>query len=133
MNQTVDLLPGLQTERYIQGLLAVAHSDGLDPAELDFIQTQAGFLGVDFETIAASQPSLKGIGIGCSAVTRRLILRDCVMLAHADGVFTNEERATLVTLCGELDLDPDLIDRFNEWLQRYDAVLTEGRTLLEDS
>ena len=131
MNQAIDLVPDLQPERYILGLIAVARSDGESPEERAFIEAQASLLGVDAAPLLNQEHiTIQGISEGCSMTTRRLILRDCVMLAHADGVYSEQEQAALEMLCNELDINPALIERFNSWLQRYDALLTEGHELI---
>lgn len=133
MQPIMDLLPDFQADLYIRGLLAIADADGIDPSEMDYIRQQATGLGVDVDTVMQEGvPTLDGLGEGCSAFTRRIILRDCIILAYADGVFSKEERAMIDQLCDRLSLDRGLVPRFEAWLARYDEVLNEGARLLEE-
>lgn len=133
MQPVIDVLPDFQAEPYIHALQAVAVADGLYQVEIDFVAHQAQLLGVEplpFDDIPPLE--LDTLGKDCSAVTRRMILRDCIVLSYVDGEFSEPERALVDQICDAMGLDRSLVKRFEDWLHQYDAVLTAGTKLIEE-
>ena len=133
MQPVIDLLPDFQAEPYIHTLQAVAVADGLFQVEIDYVANQAKLLEVDLLPYDDIPPlDLDKLGRDCSAVTRRMILRDCIVLSYIDGEFSEPERVLVDKICDALDLDRSLVKRFEDWLHQYDAVLTSGTKLIEE-
>jgi len=131
MQQISDMLPDIQTKPYLQALLTVARVDGLLPVELEYIRDQAEVLGHDLDALMEEDSLALGeLGRGCNDLTKKAILRDCILLACIDNDFSDQERTKIAEICKILDLDVSLVSRFEDWLQRYDALLKEGARLM---
>jgi len=133
MQPILDVLPDFQAEGYLRALIAIAQVDGVLPVELDYLRHQATVMGFDLDVLMAEDEATPtDLGQGCNAMTRRVILRDCIILACIDNEFSGAERQKVDEICDLLELDRALIPRFEDWIGRYEAVLTEGARLLED-
>ena len=120
-----------EPEKYMQALVALAHIDGLHPDEELFIRQQAAAFGVDAEPYFTQPPAdFAQIGQSTTPTTRRLIYRDCFMLAEADGQVSDAERGLLERLRTELALENDQAQALESWAQRYTQILREGEALL---
>lgn len=115
---------------YIRALVAVAAADGIADEEVDYIESQAGMLGVDAGPLLAAPVSLRGLSSVASVITRRLAYRDCFVLASIDGPPNPSERRVLDELREALGLDATLAARIEDWMLRYSSVLAEGEALL---
>ena len=123
-----------EPEKYLQALVTLARIDGVHPDEELFIRQQAAAFGVDAEPYFA-QPAaeLATIGQSATATTRRLIYRDCYMLAETDGQVSEAERALLDRLRAELALEANQAQALESWAKRYAQILREGEALLAGS
>lgn len=120
-------LDAFEPTLYLQTLAALAAVDGVSPDETAFLQRQAAGLGVDLdEALAAAAKPVAETAAAASETTRRLVYRDCFMLAHADGVVSEQERAMLAKLQKDLGLDPDAAAAIESWTNRFNALLIEA-------
>jgi len=118
--------PGL----YIQALVAVASCDGMTNDELDFIQGQAQMLGVDTAAALAAPVMVHDVSRAMTQITRKLVYRDCYVLARIDGVPNEREREILDQLRAVLGLTPEACAKIEDWMDRYSVLLQEGGALL---
>jgi len=131
MNTTSFELEDFNAPLYLRALVAVAASDGIHPAEEGFIRQQAAAFGVDADDLLSdTSPAVGALVEGASPMTRRIIYRDCFILAHVDGMVSDEERAVLADLRGTLGLTPEKAGALESWAERYSAILAEGESLL---
>lgn len=120
-----------EPEKYLQALVALAHIDGMHPEEELFIRQQASAFGVDVEPFfAPSTFEFTQVGQSATPTTRRLIYRDCYMLAEADGRISEAERALLDRIRQDLALEVNQAQALESWAQRYAQILREGEALL---
>ncbi len=133
MNPTSFAMDDFDVPLYLRALVAVAASDGISPDEEGFIRQQASALGVDADDVLAdTAPAVGAVVDGATPLTRRVIYRDCFILAHVDGVVSGEERAVLASLRDTLGLTPERAAALESWAERYSAILAEGESLLAD-
>jgi hypothetical protein len=115
---------------YLQLLAAVAAVDGTSDEEAAFLQRQASGLGVDLAVALAAGPKPLGeVAEAASETTRRIVYRDCFMLAHADGVLSAGERALLDDLQRDLRIPPETAADIEAWAERLSRLLTEASVL----
>jgi tellurite resistance protein len=122
-----------EPEKYLQALVALAHIDGMHPDEELFIRQQASAFGVDAEPYfgqSTSDSEFTQIGQSTTPTTRRLIYRDCYMLAEVDGQISQAERALLDRIRQDLALEVNQAQALESWAQRYAQILREGEALL---
>ena len=127
----LSLLDGFDAETYLRALIAVVKIDGIKVIERDYIETRAKVLGVD--TVALWEEELKEfppIPEEVSEVTRRVIVRDCILLGCIDGEYTDAERAWVHRIATWLSVDIEASDRLEDWLRRYFDLMEEQEMLL---
>lgn len=123
-------LDAFEPTLYLQTLAALAAVDGVSPDETAFLRQQAAGLGVDLdEALAADPKPVAEMAAASSETTRRLVYRDCFMLAHADGVVSAEERAMLSDLQKDLGIEQDAAAAIESWANRFNALLIEADSL----
>ena len=123
-------LDAFEPTLYLQTLAALAAVDGVSPDETAFIQRQAAGLGVDLaDALAAAPKPVAEMGAAASETTRRLIYRDCFMLAHADGVVSEEERVMLSSIQRDLRIAPETASAIEAWTDRLSVLLVEADSL----
>jgi len=116
---------------YLRALASVAHADGVLDVERQFIEQQAASLGIDQEEINLSQPvDLDSLTSTASDLTRRLIVRDCIVLASLDDDYTGNERRHIRHLAARLGVSEDVVGKLEDWVNRYSTILEEGQRLL---
>jgi uncharacterized membrane protein YebE (DUF533 family) len=112
---------------YLQTLAALAAVDGESPDETAFLQRRATELGIDLNDALAAEPKpVAEMAAAASDTTRRLIYRDCFMLAHADGVVSEQERAMLDSLQRDLRIAPETAFAIEAWTARLSNLLVEA-------
>lgn len=131
MLDVVEVLEGFDAKAYLDALVAVAKADGVKPEEREFIVQQAASLGIepDFEhpidlTILRSASSI---------VTRRIIIRDCIVLAAVDGDYSANERERIGEIASGLGVDARTVERIEDWIKRYSDILEEGQRIFAGS
>ncbi len=65
-----------------------------------------------------------------SEVTRRVVVRDCILLGCIDGEYTDAERAWVHRIATWLGVDLEASDRLEDWLRRYFDLMEEQEMLL---
>lgn len=129
MIEVAQIIEGFEAEVYLKALIAVAQADGVSSSERDFIQNQATLLGVD-EVNFEMMISLDDLSNQINAVTRRIIVRDCIVLATVDGDYTENERRRIAGIAEALGVTPERTAQLENWLQQYSDLLEEGQRLL---
>ena len=125
------LLQEFDPTTYLRLLVAQGHLDGLVPEEQAYIRARAALLGVEVEPLLA-QPltELPAVDEQISETTRRVILRDCIVLACIDGDYSELERAHVHRVAKWLKVDIEAADRIEDWLRRYWELMDESEALL---
>ncbi len=116
---------------YLRALASIAQVDGVLEVERQFIEQQALSLGLNPSEIDWTKAADLDGEIACaSGVTRRLIVRDCIVLASLDDDYTDNERREIRQLAARLGISDDVVHRLEDWVVRYSAIIEEGRELL---
>lgn len=128
-------LEAIDREAYLRALVAIAHADDeLHETELAFLRHQAEVLDVDLDAILESpRVALERLRERTDAITRRMVIRDCITLAAIDGELDATERARIREVAEQLGVSAARVDALESWLARYSALLEEGETLLESA
>lgn len=114
---------------YIQALVTLAHVDGLLPIERQYVEAKARLLAVDIAWDAADG-KLPPIAESVSELTRRVIVRDCIVLAGVDGEFSDDERKVVHRIAAWLEVEESACDRIEDWLRRYWELMDEAEALM---
>ena len=126
-------LHGLALRTYLGALVAVARVDGVSESERAFVEHQASLVGVETEELWAAPAEELSTAASAPEKTRRLIIRDCLVLAAADGQYTSAERERIRRLAAEIEIDETIVVALEDWLERYVGILEEGTALLNPS
>ncbi len=128
---SLTLLQDFDARTYLRLLVAQSHLDGLKPEERHYIQARATVLGLDAEGLL-SEPltELPPVPETVSEATRRVIVRDCILLGCIDGDYSEMERAHVHRVANWLSVDLDAVDRIEDWLRRYWDLMEESEALL---
>ena len=129
MDPSIHLMRDFEPAVYIQALVTLAHVDGLLPIERSYVEAQARLLGVPVDWDAADG-QLPPIGEQVSELTRRIIVRDCIVLASVDGEFSDDERQLVHRIAAWLRVDEAACDRIEDWLRRYWELMDEAEALM---
>jgi hypothetical protein len=126
-----DFLADFDAETYLRVLIIVVKVHGVEPVERDFVESRARILGVDpshlwDEALTELPPLPEGMG----DMTRRVVLRDCILIACIDGDFTDTERAWTHRIRDWLGLSAETADLFEDWFRRYFDLMDEQEALL---
>jgi len=127
----MSLLDGFDAPTYLRALIAVVKIDGVKPIERDYVEARAKVLGADTTTLWEEDFSeFPPIPEEVSEVTRRVIVRDSILLGCIDGEYTDAERAWVHRVAAWLSVDIDACDRLEDWLRRYFDLMDEQEMLL---
>ena len=125
-----ECIADLEKESYIQALVAIANIDGLLQQEKDYVNFQAGILDLDPEPYWSKVNDVNDIDFSnVSEATKRLILRDAIVIAHIDSEYSQEEISFVNELATQMELPEDLVPKIESWLLDYWAILEEGSDL----
>lgn len=128
---SLTLLQDFDPRTYLRLLVAQSHLDGLKPEERNYIQARATVLGLDPEGLLAEPlTELPPVPETVSETTRRVIVRDCILLGCIDGDYSEMERAHVHRVAKWLSVDLDAVDRIEDWLRRYWDLMEESEALL---
>ena len=112
-------------------LIAVVKVHGIDPIERDFVESRARILGVPHEHLwAESMQELPPLPSNMSDMTRRVVLRDCILIACIDGEYSDAERVWIHRIRDWLELSEETADLFEDWFRRYFDLMEEQEALL---
>jgi len=125
------MLGGFDVSNYLRALIAVVKLHGVEPIEREYVEARAAMLGVKTaalweEEITEFPPLTEDVGV----VTRRVIVRDCIMLGCIDGEFSDKEREWVHRIAVWLDVSVEACDNIEDWLHRYYALMEEQEALL---
>ena len=129
MDPSIHMMRDFDPATYIQALVALAHIDGLFDIERDYVEAKAALLGVDCDWSVVSA-ELQPIASQTSELTRRIIVRDCILLASVDGEYSDAERTAIHRIATWLKVDEAACDRIEDWLRRYWELMDEAEALL---
>ncbi|MBT6047073.1 MAG: hypothetical protein HOG49_09650 [Candidatus Scalindua sp.] len=125
-------LNSFDSDSYFKLLVIVAGADGnICESELAFLQDQAKLMDYDLQAVLNKGLNLSDIKVqGISIVTKKIVIRDCISLAHIDGVYDKNESEKIQEIGKTLGIVPEDIDKINEWLLEYWAIIEKGEELL---
>ncbi len=112
-----------QIEAWLQGLLAIARSDGdFDPQEQELIAEltlEQMSLGKNYCTLELITPEKIAQQLGNDPVTADNFMRTAVMVAIADGVYTRSESQILHRFAEALKLKPEVLQSLEHTIYLY--------------
>jgi len=119
---------------YLRTIIAVASVDReVHEKERQFIDTQAHVLCLNpAEYWRNPEPGLGFLSnVEMSRPTCMTIIRDCIVLGHLDGDFTEMERAKVYDVASLLGASKSDVDAVEIWLKSLWAVMEEGNRLFQ--
>jgi len=128
-----------QRRAFVTALLFIATiDDNYDPAEQAFVRAacQTAQLSPDDEAainqVLLSRPSLDDVLVSVKdGPIARLLVRELVSLAHADGTYVEAERAGVAMICQKLGLSTTWLAAVEAWVADGIAWQKRGMELLE--
>lgn len=125
------LLEGFDAQTYLRALITVVKIHGIEPIEREYVEARARVLGVDAAPLWAEQVTeFPPIPDEVGEVTRRVIVRDCIMMGCIDGEYSDQERAWVHKIADWLGVSEETCDHLEDWLHRYFALMDEQEALL---
>ena len=126
-----NVISGLETDIYIKTLVAIAKVDGLTDEEKNFVDFQAGVVGIEGQEYWSEETDISSICFDeVSAITKKIILRDSIVITHIDKIYSDTEKVMINNLAHQMNLPESFIDELEDWLLAYWAHLELGNTLL---
>ena len=119
---------------YLRTIIAVAHADGeIHEKERQFIDMQAQVLSLDSAEYWRNPEHDLGFlsNVEMSHPTCMTIIRDCIVLGHLDGDFSETERAKVYDVASLLGRSKSEVDAVESWLKSLWAVMEEGNRLFQ--
>lgn len=117
---------------YLRLLIAVVKVCGITEVEREWVEARARLLGVDATALwSETLTELPPLPPDLSDRTRRVVLRDCILIACIDGDYADKERALVHRVRDWLGLSAATADRFEGWFRRYFDLMEEQEALLE--
>lgn len=124
-------LEDFEGELYIRAMISLAKADGvIRDSERDFLEMQARLLGVDINHFLQTEMHPEDIH-ALSEVTKRVILRDMIELAHIDNDYDERERKRIFQITKLLSVSPSIVEKLEAYLAEYWSLLGKGRQLIE--
>lgn len=132
MKKSQSITENFDAVSYLQTLIAVAMSEGgMKPEEINYIELQAKLLNLDLDhMLDRPQLDLKKIAPKLSGKTKRVIIRDCITLAHMDRDYAAAERLRILGVANDLGLESKVVEQMEAWLKQYWSLLDQGERLL---
>ncbi len=125
------LLEDFDAETYLRALIAVVKVHGIEPVEHDYVEARAKLLGVDATDLWEEDlEDLPPVAESVSDTTRRVVVRDCILMGCIDGEYTDDERAWVHRIAAWLGVSTHTCNLFEDWLRRYFDLLDEQEALL---
>ena len=125
------LLQGFDAQVYLRALITVVKIHGIEPVERDYVEARARVLGVDPAPLwAEEERELPPIPEDVGELTRRAIVRDCIMMGCIDGEYSDQERARVHEIATWLGVTEETCDHLEDWLRRYFELMDEQEALL---
>ena len=125
------LLEDFDRKVYLRCLIAVVKVHGIEPIERDYVNSRAALLGIESEGLwdepLTEFPELQP---GVSEITRRVIVRDCILMGCIDGEYTDDERTWVHRIAEWLEVSTETCDLLEDWLRRYFDLIDEQEALL---
>jgi len=127
----MSLLDDFDAKTYLQALITVVKMDGVKEIERQYVDARAALLGVDSAPLWAEEiTELPPVSEDVGVVTRRVVIRDCILMACIDGDYTDRERSRVHQIAAWLSLEEQTCDHFEDWLRRYFELMDEQEALL---
>ena len=132
IDSSMPLLDDFDATTYIRALITVVKMDGIKPIERQYVEARAALLGVETGALWDEDlTDLPPIPDDVSLVTRRVVVRDCILMACIDDDYTDRERERVHQIAAWLSVDVETCDRFEDWFARYFDMMDEQEALLE--
>ena len=107
-----------ELDLYFKTLTAVANIDGeFDKKEKAFIEDQAALIGFDIKEYLdhPEQNMAFLVDKEISDTCGKVILRDCLLLCYADGIFNEFERRAMMNVSRLLGVDDQDFTEIDKW------------------
>jgi hypothetical protein len=117
-----------EIDAYFRTLVGYAAKDGLHEAEREYISAQAQVLAYDVSPLWAGDFNTPAYDSLTSGI-KKIILRDALVLARIDGMFSQSEAQELKNLCTAMGMELNLLQDIEGWLDEYARILERGRDL----
>lgn len=129
----VRLLNNFDAKTYLGVLKALALADGsLSSEEEAFIADNAKLLGVDCSEILPCKYLSDSVLLSMSSLTKKIIIRDAIVLAYRDGSFSLEEKKAILDLASTFGVDKDFVYVMDQWLLSYWKIVAQGLELVSN-
>lgn len=125
-------LSAFDKEIYIQALINIAYADNvIKKEETDFINAQASLLNINTADYWNNKADIKTLNLkSISELTKKIIIRDSIVLANIDGNYDTVERKKIFSLAKLMNLSEDYIPLSENWLTEYSEIIKKGNKLL---
>ena len=108
IDSSMPLLDDFDATTYIRALITVVKMDGIKPIERQYVEARAALLGVETGALWDEDlTDLPPIPDDVSLVTRRVVVRDCILMACIDDDYTDRERERVHQIAAWLSVDVD--------------------------
>ena len=112
---------------YLKSLISIAQADAqITENEREFIETQAGLLGIDITPYWNEQKidisSLDSSSL--SHLTKMTIIRDSVVLSYIDRNYSQAEREMVLNIAKNFSINKTEVDKIEEWLKEEGCVIS---------
>ena len=107
-----------ELDLYFKTLVSMANIDGeFDRKERAFIEDQAALVSFDMtKYLDHPEPNMKFLaGEEISDTCGKVILRDCLLLCYADGIFHEFEKRAVADIAELLGVDDKDFAKIDEW------------------
>jgi len=116
----------LQIEAWLRGLLTVAWADGdFEEAEKQMIHSMVASEfapGTAFETLKPIEPGALAKALQADRATAQNFLRMAVMVALANGVYSDPENDQILAFAEALDVEPEALTSLQATLDKLRAI-----------
>ncbi len=131
ISPSLSLLEDFDAKTYLQALITVVKMDGIKDIERQYVDARAALLGVDPRPLWAEDlVELPPVPDEVGTVTRRVVIRDCILMACIDDDYSEKERSRVHQIAAWLSIDVETCDHFEDWLRRYFDLMDEQEALL---
>lgn len=136
MNELTAKWSKKEKELYLTALAFILHM-GIknNQTKNEFLKNKADELGVSVTAIKTPKTNIELIGLLSSIKsikTKRLIIRDMIMLSISDHDLEDKEISTIYEVGSSIGIDPAKIDDFCLWAAKGLEWQIEGKSLVEE-
>lgn len=125
------VLGSFDGKAYLTVLKSVAEKDGVvSENEKIFLETNSKVLEIDLASLPAEKDIDESIIASMSSLTKKIIIRDAIVMAYQDGDFSEEERIHILSFANKFGIDQSFVGLIDTWLKKYWEVISEGVDLV---